>query len=568
MPSTQQRDPLTRDSKAELPVAFSLLDVVTRHAERVSETRERALLAELLMASTLALAPEHHVAVFLYEPTGNRFRLEATSDSTRTIGTPYLHIGAEGEIRVEFPFYGLQKAIAASAYHVPLISQNQIVGLLLVYARSTTQSAPLSSATLQGFQLLAASSASAIALASHRTGVEYAQPLVRAMQALSFQLTRTVSPAQLAKQSLHLVASVVPFAHGTLWQKISNSQILCLAVLPESAHTSLSREPVSLDDMPLARELVSHRKTICLDELAQSTVVDAWLVEKNARSWIGVPLVSAKGVVGLLVLDSPAPNFFTQAQQRNLEVLAAPLALWLRSLALQQQTDVSRARLAKLLQQMMRSQEEERKRVSRELHDEAGQSLTSLTLNLEMLQQEVSGQSRALVERVRESVNMTRQALERMRLVSRTLRPPALDMLGLSGALEQLCIDVARRSGIKIEFAAKPFGELDDEISLTLYRFAQEGLTNIVRHANATQAYVSAECTEAEICVSVRDNGKGFNVSTEWHGKGSTGRMGLVGMQERLMLVNGVLEIESKPGSGTELCARVPLNHHQARPQK
>lgn len=112
-------------------------------------------------------------------------------------------------------------------------------------------------------------------------------------------------------------------------------------------------------------------------------------------------MVSAKRVVGMLSLGNREPKFFTVAQQRQLEMLAAPIALWMQNTTLLIRNHAGRAPMHRLTQELLNTQEEERKRVSRELHDEAGQSLTALTANLELLQQDLSGQSQALIDRAR-----------------------------------------------------------------------------------------------------------------------------------------------------------------------
>ncbi|MFC1988535.1 PAS domain S-box protein [Chloroflexota bacterium] len=212
------------------------------------------------------------------------------------------------------------------------------------------------------------------------------------------------------------------------------------------------------------------------------------------------------------------------------------------------------------LQQITRAQEEERKRISRELHDDTVQALVVLSRRLDALasgSKELSNESSLLLEDLRQQTNNVIQGVRRL---SQDLRPAALDWLGLLPALEWLTFDVAGYSGIPINI--KMLGKerrLPEEVELVLFRIIQEALRNVWRHSEATQADVMVEFKEKKIRVNVRDNGKGFNPPETIGDLARDGKLGLAGMLERVQLLGGTLSVQSKPGKGSRVNVEISV---------
>ena len=199
-------------------------------------------------------------------------------------------------------------------------------------------------------------------------------------------------------------------------------------------------------------------------------------------------------------------------------------------------------------------QEGERARIARELHDEIGQALTAVVLQLERSARRTEPPVRDEVEAAREAV---RQSLEEVREIARRLRPEALDDLGLASALAALTVDVARRTGLRVERSiVGDLAALSPEEELVVYRVAQEGLTNVARHAEARQAWVTLEARDGDVALEVRDDGHGFD-------PGRTAGAGMRGMRERALLVGAELAVESRDGDGTAV--RLTLRPGDAR---
>jgi two-component system sensor histidine kinase UhpB len=200
---------------------------------------------------------------------------------------------------------------------------------------------------------------------------------------------------------------------------------------------------------------------------------------------------------------------------------------------------------------VLRAQEEERRRLARDLHDEVNQALTAILLRLEALSQAAPPE---LSEELSELKRLVNQAMNELLQLARQLRPTALDDHGLLPAMASQVRRFAAQTGIKADLnASGPEARLQPDEEIAVYRIAQEALANIARHADASQVKVDLRAGGDGVELTVRDDGKGF------YPDGPTGNgLGLGGMAERARLVGGELTIESRPGSGTELCLKVP----------
>jgi two-component system, NarL family, sensor histidine kinase UhpB len=206
----------------------------------------------------------------------------------------------------------------------------------------------------------------------------------------------------------------------------------------------------------------------------------------------------------------------------------------------------------------MRAQEEERRRLARDLHDEVNQALTAILLRLEALAQETPPERAPEVVELKRLVN---QAMDELLNLARQLRPSALDDHGLVAALETQLKRFSARTGIeaRLDTAGEP-DELPDVVQTAIYRVSQEALTNVTRHAGATVVELAVAQAEDGVELRVSDDGSGFDPAVLPHANSLTpGRgLGLIGMAERARLVGGELDVRSAPGGGTTITLRVP----------
>lgn len=221
------------------------------------------------------------------------------------------------------------------------------------------------------------------------------------------------------------------------------------------------------------------------------------------------------------------------------------------------QLERDRAELRSLASQVIRAQEEERKRVSRELHDDTAQLLFAQLLRVTAFKASPNDDVRSAAAELEES---TVEALEGVRRLALELRPPALDDLGLAAALADLAQRFGEQLAIPVEFQARGMrGRLPADVELVLYRVAQEALTNMAKHGQARVVSVDLDRTATDVALSVHDNGRGFDPQAVTAKAADSAGLGLFGMAERVALVGGEVTIWSTPGHGTEVFAFIPL---------
>lgn len=207
---------------------------------------------------------------------------------------------------------------------------------------------------------------------------------------------------------------------------------------------------------------------------------------------------------------------------------------------------------SRLIEQVMTAQEEERRRIARELHDETGQSLTALLVGLRTIEgSQTAAQAVELAQRLRET---TAQTLINVGRLWRGLHPGVLDDLGLAAAVTRHAEEFAQanRIAVNVQTEGLDADGLSPLIEATVYRVLQEALTNVARHAGARNVSVRLVRGAGSVELCVQDDGTGFK-------PGNTGRLGLRGMRERAALLGGSLEVESEPGAGTTIMARIPV---------
>ncbi len=214
--------------------------------------------------------------------------------------------------------------------------------------------------------------------------------------------------------------------------------------------------------------------------------------------------------------------------------------------------------IQELAKRIVVAQEEERQRISRELHDEAGQALTALKIGLEIIRGEVPAAEESLRQNLTEAIALTDSTRDSIRQLARGLRPPALDTVGLNLTLEDFCQNFGRLTQLAISYEGTPHLRLQDAANICLYRVLQEGLTNVAKHAQASQVWVKLWGDETAVHLSIADDGVGFVGQTAVTRPHSAG-LGILGMHERVELLGGHLEIQSAPDEGTRLVAHLPL---------
>jgi signal transduction histidine kinase len=225
-----------------------------------------------------------------------------------------------------------------------------------------------------------------------------------------------------------------------------------------------------------------------------------------------------------------------------------------------EQSDRLQEQLRRLSRQILSAQEDERKKISRELHDVIAQTLTGINIRLASLKKEATFNTKDLDRNIARTQRLVEKSVNIVHRFARELRPAVLDDLGLIPALHSFMKLFTTRTGVRTHLTAfAGIEQLDTARRTVLYRVAQEALTNVGRHAKATRAEVNIKKLPDSICMKINDDGKSFQVDRVLHGRGSK-RLGLLGMRERLEMIGGQFDIESAPGKGTIITAQIPTS--------
>ncbi len=292
-----------------------------------------------------------------------------------------------------------------------------------------------------------------------------------------------------------------------------------------------------------------RRQSLRTDSVLDDPDADQELARRLGMvSALYAPLVAGDRAIGVVVAINKvgADPRFSEEDLRLTEAFADRAAV-----AAERTEHVAQDALRRVIE----AQEIERRRLALELHDQTGQTLTSVLLGLKAIEEDADEKTRAALARLREVVVT---ALEDVRQLALELRPRVLDDFGLVAAIERLTSTYSEHTRIAVDFETNLASErLPDAIETALYRIMQESLTNVAKHARASHVSVVLSKTTASVRLVIEDDGRGFTTEA---GEQTEHGLGLVGMRERVRLVQGRLDIESRPGAGTSLVVEVPLS--------
>ncbi len=303
-------------------------------------------------------------------------------------------------------------------------------------------------------------------------------------------------------------------------------------------------------------------RCLCLRHLSGQTLVtqvrDLACVRATAQvghpsgRHITIPLGQDGKVAGIMVLMVPPSRYLSPSDREILTALGEQIGLAIDRARLYDQLAEKERLRGRLLARLITAQEDERKRIARELHDEIGQALTALVVSLDFLVRHPMDEQK-LRQRLLDVKEMAETGLAEVRRVIHEMRPTALDDLGLEAAIRWL-VRRYEHAGLKIEVQIEGVSDrLPDHIEITVFRLIQEACTNTVKHAAASHILIALRRRGNWLTVEVKDDGKGFDLKQRGEG------IGLAGIRERVTLAGGRLSVESSPDSGTRLYAELPV---------
>jgi PAS domain S-box-containing protein len=386
---------------------------------------------------------------------------------------------------------------------------------------------------------------------AERTQRQFSDALIEA----ALIVNRSLKLNEVLSLILEQIRGAIPFQLGDIifleGDSFYNASHLGELEWPVSRENSGDR--FQLEKFPLLNRICQSGKPVLIPDTREEL---AWMSPDGfawVRSCLSAPLLVESKVIGFVNLFSDQPGYFTQQMSDRLVAFAAHAAVAIQNAWLFEQVQASTERLQSLSRRLVEVQENERLYISRELHDEAGQVLTSLLVDLRLLEKHSSQPDIILkiIAEMEQALNGVIQNLHRMAIA---LRPASLDHVGLVAALQQHLEAVGDKHSIQSRFRSSGVIErLPANVETILYRTVQEALTNVVRHAQATRVDVVLTVREGKLVLLVEDDGVGFDpslISTEDH-------LGLFGIRERAEMIGATLVVESEPGKGTTIMMEV-----------
>ena len=269
-----------------------------------------------------------------------------------------------------------------------------------------------------------------------------------------------------------------------------------------------------------------------------------------------VPLVFEGRLAAVMQFGFPKPYEWLPREWELLSAAAERCSLAAEKARLLESLAAREEQVRRLAERLLQAEEHERRRITTELHDEAGQTLLCIRLQLELLERSVPEACPDLAKGLRETRALTESAILEIRRLLSSLSPAVLDQLGLAAALRQLRTRFKQLHKAQVTLNLAPPRNLSREIASAVYRLAQECLNNVAKHAAASRVNISLHSTDGGLRLCVEDNGVGFHVEEALAGRGS---FGIAGMRERIALLGGKFQITSSPGRGTRLVIELPV---------
>lgn len=438
--------------------------------------------------------------------------------------------------------FGCQQILA-----LPIKSDGRVFGMIEIHNKRNGE--PFTEEEVHSASVIAYQAALAIERRTLFAEMAQRANALETLLQVSAQLNEDLNPATLIRRliihSVNLVEAV-----GGLGGLVDGQGVITNHYWFQGAWHRLE-----MDALALAESVIESKRPIVVNTYAHHKDASPFLAATyQIHNALCLPILNLNDEpIGFLEVHNKMGDAakFTQTDVELMASLANAAAVALGNSHLFKELNKQGAELRALSAKLVTVLEDERRRIAHELHDEAGQLLVGIKLNLRILAQQLPNELQTAVDDLRAQVN---QANEKLQALARGLRPPTLDKLGLTAALEKLTQDLAQSSGLRIELeTAVTQNSLNQQVEIAAYRIIQEALTNIVRHTNARQVWVSIVHKEDALNLKVRDNGQGFDLT----GRSESG-LGLLGMRERAAMLGGHFHIDTQPGQGVSIQVKLP----------
>ncbi len=365
----------------------------------------------------------------------------------------------------------------------------------------------------------------------------------------------TQAPREIAEEALTQFRQLVPYTQAGIWIINPDTGEAFIVAQNVEGHV-LPDSEMPLFGKDKGKQAAGEVYPVSAEKEGFSALENLML-KTGIKSYFSVPFVAKEKMIGAMILGSELTNAFNREHVELARQLGGQLALVFYNALLFDKVRSSQNQLRHLASRLVSAQEDERQRISLELHDQAGQALTALRMQVALLRNELDGNQAELDPRLEDISDLIDETTDLVRYLAHDLHPPGLDKVGLHRTIKASCDQFRQRTGLQIEYFGKELPDLPMQMQISLFRVFQEALTNIVKHASATQVTVHLNDRRNGVLLSVKDDGAGFVPQPPLALNPDRG-IGLLGMKERMHTLGGNLYIRSRPGKGTTLVATVP----------
>jgi signal transduction histidine kinase len=407
---------------------------------------------------------------------------------------------------------------------------------------------------------------------------------LKALETFSQQTQSLTDFAKLGSTMVNLIAKALRSSNVCLLQPLPHSHDFTMAFSTgmnnPTTVISLKRQGAIVKWLEHSGSMLAYEDIEIIPQLQAITSKERQALQQ-VRAELIVPLKSPTGQLsGVLILAKKlSERPYTIEDKQLIYAISSQAVINLENARLytesqqelrerkraEEELEQSREQLRDLSAHIESAREMERTSIAREVHDELGQALTALKMDLSWLNKKLPREQEALIKKIREMSELIGKTIQTVKRISTELRPGVLDDLGLMAAVEWQMQEFQERTQIKCEFTAKDEDiNVDRDLATGIFRIFQEALTNVARHANATKVKVSLKERDGQLVLQVSDNGRGITAKQIVHPKS----FGLIGMRERARSWNGSVKIEGISGKRTIVTVSIPLNQKEERDDK
>ncbi len=493
--------------------------------------------------------------VFVYSNVDNQLKVDAQSPN---IGGMQIEVSQDAAWCVKY----LQAKVSndpigadvRNSLCVPLVStQNRV--LAIIEARNKRTGGNFNENDVRVATCLARVAASAVDRGRLFFRIEEWRRSIETLLSFNATINQHLEPAEMVRE---LVANVTGFleadggAAGVVFQTDQGLVAECESFWFDGQWHPYERQWKPNEGIPGV--VLNTEFPFLINDYQANSLADSALKKFNIGSCICVPIKNAKEeVLGFFKLHRHVGEpEFTWQDAAFLETLGNTAAVAIENARLVKSLELKNEQIKNLSQDHVRRLEEERRHIARELHDQTGQVLVSLKLRLQVLAGLLSAEQADAKQELAGLRGHVNQAASQLKDLAKRLRPPTLDELGFEASLRQLVAEFRRQVGFTISIDFQAPADLPNESETALFRIAQESLTNVTKHAAASNIQIVFQRRDANQVLFIRDDGTGFDPQM------STSGLGLIGIRERVKMLAGSVEIHSKIGSGTTIEITLP----------